>query len=65
MTLPCIPTEAADGSIGPLVLPSQALVCNDLAVRAHVSADQLARLQGKYFVHPQLTAMHQSRELRK
>eukprot|EP00775_Hariotina_reticulata_P013386 gene13386-13513_t len=65
MTLPCIPTEAADGGIGPLVLPSQAVVCSDPAVRILVSAEQLARLQGKHFVHPQLTALHQSRQLRR
>lgn len=52
MTLPCIPTEAEDGRLGPLVLPGQALVCNNPAIRQLVSADQLARLQDKFFVHP-------------
>lgn len=65
MTLRCIPTEAADGSMGPLVLPSQAVICSDPAVRVLVSAEQLERLQHKHFVHPQCYALHESRELRR
>lgn len=58
MTLPCIPTEAEDGSMGPLVLPGQALICNNPAIRQLVSAEQLARLQGKFFVHPGMMGLH-------
>jgi hypothetical protein len=65
MTLPCIPTEAPGGGLGPLVLPGAAVICSDPAIRQLVSPEQLARLQGKHFVHPQLTALHDSRELRR
>lgn len=59
--LPCIPTEADDGSVGAWVPPGNALVCTSPHINALVSAEQLARLQGKFFVHPSLTVLHEPR----
>lgn len=39
--------------------PSNALVCSSPHIKELVSAEQLARLQGKFFVHPSLTALHE------
>jgi hypothetical protein len=58
-TLPCIPTEADGGGVGPWVPPSKALVCSSPHIKELVSAEQLARLQGKFFVHPSLGALHE------
>lgn len=64
--LPCIPTEADDGSVGPWVPPGNALVCISPHIKELVSAEQLARLQGKYFVHPSLSSLCEPRsELRR
>lgn len=57
--LPCIPTEADDGTVGPWAMPGNVLVCSSPHIKGLVSAEQLARLQGKYFVHPSLTALYE------
>lgn len=57
--LPCIPTEADDGGVGPWVAPGNALLCSSPTLKQLVPAEQLARLQGKYFVHPSLSALYE------
>lgn len=56
---PCIPTES-----GAFVPPSEALVCNNSAVRQLISPEQLQQLLGKQFVHTDITALHTCAELR-
>ena len=52
--------------MGPWVPPGNALVCSSPHIKELVSAEQLARLQGKFFVHPSLAVLHDPRsELRK
>jgi hypothetical protein len=40
-------------------MPGNVLVCSSPHIKGLVSAEQLARLQGKYFVHPSLAALYE------